>query len=144
MCGDSYPIISRLSLPGLITALTNKNPKNCISQFIDIKHKDPDFFQFILKIIPIDFICETNVETIKHIIQENYRNYIGMNDSFKIALKRRHHEKIQRDSFIENIADIIDNKVDLENPDITIRIEILGNVCGISFLARNDILKVKE
>jgi tRNA(Ser,Leu) C12 N-acetylase TAN1 len=142
MCGDTYPIISGLSYPGLVTALTNLEPKKVISKIIQIKNQDPNYFQFILKIIPIDFICETKVEIIKQIIQENKDNFINSNDSFKISLKRRHHKKIERNSFIENVAQVIDNKVDLENADKIIRIEIFGNITGVSFLKKEEIIKI--
>ncbi|MFX1391439.1 MAG: THUMP domain-containing protein [Promethearchaeota archaeon] len=144
MCGDSYPVISELQFPGLVTGLTNLNPKIVIAKIIEIVSKDPDFFQYILKIIPIDFICETKINTIKEIIQKNHYKFIGVNDSFKISLKRRHHTKIERNSFIKKIAEDIDNKVNLDNPDKIIRIEIFGNITGVSFLKRNEIFKIKD
>ncbi|MEE9377409.1 MAG: THUMP domain-containing protein [Candidatus Lokiarchaeia archaeon] len=144
MCGDTYPIISGIPFPGLITALTNLSLKKVISNIKKIKKKNPSFFQFILKIIPINFICETDIKIINYIIKENYENYIDGEETFRITLKRRHHEKIDRTNFIEAIAKDIDNKVNLDNPDKIIRIEILGNICGISFLEKNDIIKGKK
>ncbi|MFX1417901.1 MAG: THUMP domain-containing protein [Promethearchaeota archaeon] len=143
MCGDTYPIISGLQFPGLITALTDLNPKEVISKIHIILKKNPSFFQYILKIIPINFICETDIKTIKQIIKENHKEYIDETDSFRITLKRRHHEKIERENFIEAIATFIDNKVDLVNPDKTVRIEILGNITGVSFLKKNEIIRIK-
>ncbi|MFW9819116.1 MAG: THUMP domain-containing protein, partial [Candidatus Thorarchaeota archaeon] len=125
-------------------AYTNLNPKEVISKINTIQDKDPDYFQFILKIVPIDFICETEIKTIGKIVEKNYKNYIDEKDSFKITLKRRHHHKIERNYFIERIAEIINNSVDLENPDKTIRIEVLGNITGVSFLKKNDIISIKK
>ena len=53
------------------------------------------------------------------------------------------HEKIDRNDIIERIAEHIDNKVDLETPDKVIRIEVLGNYCGVSFLGKEDFIKIK-
>ena len=144
MCGDKYPIISGFQFSGLITALTNLNPKQVISKIKKIQGGDPNFLQFILKIIPIDFICETDTTIIKQIIQKNQKNYISKSDSFKISLKRRHHEKIERVKFIETIAKVIENEVDLENPDKIIRIEMLGNISGISFLKKDEIINIRK
>lgn len=144
MCDDTYPIISGIQFPGLITALTNLSPKKVISKINKIQERNPNFFQFILKIIPIDFICETDTKIIENIIQENHKEFIDETDSFKITLKRRHHEKIERNNFIEKIANVIDNKVDLENPDKIVRIEILGNISGVSFLKKNEIIRIKR
>ncbi|MFX0081335.1 MAG: THUMP domain-containing protein [Candidatus Hodarchaeota archaeon] len=142
MCGDNYPIISKLTFPGLISALSNIDAKKVILKIQQILKKDPHFFQFILNIIPIDFICETNIKILANLIQENSKTYIKEGDSFKIVLKRRKHEKIERNNAIERIANRINNKVDLENPDKVIRIEVLGNFCAVSFLKRDDIIKI--
>ncbi|MHA1689652.1 MAG: THUMP domain-containing protein [Promethearchaeota archaeon] len=142
LCGDDYPIISKLDFPGLVIALTNKDPKKVIQELRKILENDPSFFQFILKIIPIDIVCYTNTNIIKELIRESYRKYIEEHETFRIVLNRRKHENIVRETFINTIASVIDNKVDLENPDKIVRIEILGNTCGIAFLKNGDILKL--
>lgn len=144
MCGDTYPIISSIHFPGLITALTYLSKKKIILKIRKITENNPNFFQFILKIVPIDFICETDTKTIKSLIEENYKDFIDRDETFRITLKRRHHEKIERTNFINVITEDIDNKVSLEMPDKIIRIEILGNICGISFLEKSDIIKLKQ
>ena len=143
MCGDKYPIISDLEFSGLITALTSLDPKEVIQKIRNILIKDPQFFQYILKLIPIDFVCETKINIIKQIVQEQHKNFIERNESFKISLKRRNHDSIERNNCIDTVAKNIENKVDLENPNVIIRIEILGNSCGIAFLKPKDILKFK-
>ena len=142
ICGDNYPIISRVTFPGLITALTNIDAKKVIQKIQQLLKKNPHFFQFILKIIPIDFVCETNIKVLANLIQEHSKAFIKEEDSFKIVLKRRKHEKIERNNVIERVASQLNNKVDLENPDKVIRLEVLGNFCGVSFLERNDIIRL--
>jgi len=121
--------------------LSNVNAKLIILKIKKLLKRDPNFFKFILKIIPIDLICETKVKIIKEFVKEHHNSFISETESFKIVLKRRKHEKIERTSFIEYIASSIENNVDLENPDKIIRIEILGNITGISFLKRDEIIK---
>ena len=142
MCGYKYPIISGIKYPGLITAATNIDSKEVILKIKKILEKDSNFFQFILKIIPIDYVCETKLNVIKDIVEKYYPLYLNKNDSFKIELKRRKNEIIERDAIIESVAKIINNRVDLDNPDKTIRIELLGNVSGISFLNPDDIINI--
>jgi len=142
MCGDKYPIISGIKYPGLITALTNIDSKEVIYKIKKIIENDSNFFQFILKIIPIDYICETNIKTIKEFVEKYYRIYINEDQSFKIELIRRKNELVERDTVIESIAKIVNNKVNLDNPDKIIRIEILGNVTGISFLNPDDLIRI--
>ena len=140
MCGDKYPIISSTKYPGLIIAATNIDNKEVVLKIKKILEINPDFFQFILKIVPIDYVCETKLNAIKDFVEKYYPFYLNEDDSFKIELKRRKNEIIERDTIIEAVAKLIDNKVDLDNPDKIIRIELLGNVSGISFLNPDDII----
>jgi tRNA acetyltransferase TAN1 len=144
MCGDEYPIISKLNFQGLLIALTKIDNKVVIQKIKRISTENPEFFQYILKIIPIDYVCETQIQTISEIIQSSYHKYIYPEDRFKIVLNRRKSAYIDRQSFIKKIASILNNKVDLERPDKIIRVEILGNISGISYLNPNAIIKTKD
>lgn len=142
--GDSYPIISNLEFLGLLTALSNINGKIIINKIKEILKKDPNFFKFILKILPIDYVCDTNLKVISQIVENHYTQFIDKTDTFKIDLKRRNNDIIERDRLIEYVAKNIENPVDLENPDKIIRIELLGNFCGIAFLRPDEILRLKS
>ena len=144
MCGDTYPIIQGIKYPGLITAATNIDTKEVIRKIKKILEKDSNFFQFILKIVPIDYVCETKLNVIKDFVEKYYPLYLNKEDSFKIELKRRKNEIIERDAIIESVAKIITNRVDLDNPDKIIKIELLGNVSGISFLSPDDIFAINN
>jgi tRNA acetyltransferase TAN1 len=138
ICGDKYPIILGTKYPGLITATTNIDNKDVIFKIKKILEDDHDFFQFILKITPIDYVCETNVKVIKDIVEKYYPLHLNKGDSFRIELKRRKNEIVDRETVIGSVAKVINNRVDLENPDKILRIELLGNVCGISFQNPDD------
>ena len=142
ICGDKYPIISDLEFSGLIVALTNLDVVAVIKKIKSLLKNDPEFFQFILKIVPINFVCETNIEVIKQIVRQKYIEFLKPNECFKLKLKRRKNELIERDQFINVVTKAINNRVDLSNPDKIIRIEVLGNFSGISFLKRDDIIRI--
>ena len=144
MCGDKYPIISDLEYSGLIAASTSLNAKEVIEKIKNTLKKDSYFFQYLLKIIPIDFVCEANVQMISEVVKLHYKEYINNDESFKIDLNRRNSDIIERNVLIDSIAKNIENRVDLKNPDKTIRIELLYNYCGVSFLKSDDILDIKN
>ena len=144
ICGDKYPIISGVKYPGLIAAATDINCKEIIYKIKDLLKKDPDFFQFILKIIPIDYVCETKIKIVKEIVEKYHKYYLNKNHTFKIELKRRKNELIEREAIIESVAKTINNNVNLDNPDIILRIELLGNISGISFLKPDEIIKLSN
>ncbi|HEY0089546.1 MAG TPA: THUMP domain-containing protein [Candidatus Lokiarchaeia archaeon] len=144
ICGDKYPIISDLEFSGLIVALTNLDVVAVIKKFKSILKNDPEFFQYILKIVPINFVCETNIEVIKQIVQQKYFEFLKPSESFKLKLKRRKNELIERDQFINVVTKNINNRVDLSHPDKIIRIEVLGNFSGISFVEKDDIIRTPK
>ncbi|MFX0031612.1 MAG: THUMP domain-containing protein [Candidatus Hodarchaeota archaeon] len=144
MCGDHYSIFSSLDFQGLIAVATTLNHRKVVSKIKKLMNQNANFFQYILKIVPIDYVCQTNARTIKAIIQKHQKEYINNQESFMIKLNRRKNEIIDRDNLIESIARIIDNKVNLENPDKIVRIEVLGKFTGISFLKPNDIIKTRN
>ena len=144
MCGDEYPIISKLDFQGLLIAFTKLENKDVIQKINEILIDNPKFFQYILKILPIDYVCESRTETISKIIKSTYKEYIHKDNTFKIVLNRRKSDLIERNLAIKKIASILDNKVDLENPDKLIRIEVLGDVTGICYLNPNDIIKIAK
>ncbi|TFG17153.1 MAG: hypothetical protein EU531_04120 [Promethearchaeota archaeon] len=142
MCGIKYPIISNLNYSGLLSAFINQDIRITISKIKKILDKEPTFFQYILKIVPIDFVCDTDINIIDEIVKKYYKDYINPDESFMINLKRRKSEIVERGSFINRIATGINNPVDLSNPDKIIWIEILGNRSGISFIRSSDIISV--
>ncbi len=144
ICGDTYPIIFDLEFSGLIAASSTLNGKEIITKIKAILKRDASFFQYILKIVPIDFVCDINIKIISEIVQRHYREFIDSNESFRIDLKRRSNELIDRNVFIESIAKNIENRVDLDNPDKIIRFEMLENLCGITFLKPEEVLRLKS
>ncbi|MEJ2249825.1 MAG: THUMP domain-containing protein [Candidatus Lokiarchaeota archaeon] len=105
--------------------------------------KDLDFFQYALKIVPIQYVCETKPSTIAEMIKNTFKEHLLENETFRIKLNRRSNDLIERKSFIEKCARPIKSPVDLENPDKIIRIEVLGNVTGISYLRKEDVIKIE-
>jgi tRNA acetyltransferase TAN1 len=143
ICGIKYPIISILNYSGLLSAFVNQDIRNLITKIKKILVDDPSFFQYILKIVPIDFVCETDIKMIEEVVRRYYKDYIEPNESFRINLKRRKSQIIDREKLITKIAFGINNQVDLSNPDKIIWIEILGNRCGISFIKNSDVITIK-
>ena len=142
LCGIKYPIISNLNYSGLLSAFINHDIRNIIAKIKKIIFDDPTFFQYILKIVPIDFVCETDIKMIDEVVRRYYKDYIQPNESFMINLKRRKSQIVEREPLISKIASGIRNQVDLSNPDKIIWIEILGRRCGISFIKNSDIVTI--
>lgn len=144
VCGDKYPIVANMEYLGLITLSTYLDSKEVIECIKKVLQVNPDFFKFILKIVPIDFVCESNIEVMSELVHKNYRNYIKPEESFRIVLKRRKHKTLSRENIITKIAKKIKNPVDLEHPQKILRIEVLGNFCGITFHNPDEIIRLRK
>jgi len=57
---------------------------------------------------------------------------------------RKRHTTLSTKEIVETVARNIDRKVDLENPDKIVLIEILGELTGVSVIAPSDVLSMER
>ncbi|KAN0016042.1 hypothetical protein ACTFIU_005994 [Dictyostelium citrinum] len=93
----------------------------------------------ISRLIPISkFIHLSNImEEIKILIDKYFCDPKERIIKYKIEFKSRNNEKINKMEYIQEIAKLINpnHKVDLNNPELTIIIEIIKFYCGISIVS---------
>ncbi|EAL61484.1 hypothetical protein DDB_G0291908 [Dictyostelium discoideum AX4] len=93
----------------------------------------------ISRLIPISkFIHLSNMmEEIKILIDKYFCDPIEKIIKYKIEFKSRNNEKINKMEYIQEIAKLINpnHKVDLNNPELTIIIEIIKFYCGVSIVS---------
>ncbi len=145
MLGDEMSLSKEIGISGLILAKTRFNPKDFITRVTQFKKQQPHWcFFYILKMIPIDRIVERDLEVIvevfKSLIQEAA---IKPALKFKVEVKERDSKK-DKNEMISRLADLLQNPVDLDNPDIILRVEFLGRYCGLSILTPEQILSLSE
>ena len=66
---------------------------------------------------------------------------IGKNETFRATVEKRFTETPSRD-IIEAAATSIGRKVNLNRPDKTLLIEVVGGLTGLSLIKTDDILAV--
>jgi len=96
--------------------------------------------QYLLKFVPIEKVLVTDFDEIENYILSQ-KDRISVNQKFKIVVNKRriHNEKIE---IITKLAKHIDRAVDLDNPDVIIRLEIIGKYAGISILKKEDVYSI--
>lgn len=141
--GDPHPVIIHSSIPGILLVTTEINPFTVIKKLQEIQNKDPKFFQFTLKLIPIERVIETDLDLMKKATDEliDSKRNITQSGKFAIEIRKRSTELSKKD-IIDKIAIGIPNEVDLKNPNWIIWMEILGNITGISILTYHDIFSM--
>ncbi len=138
--GETSPEIERTSISGLIAAKTSMDPFIAVRQLRTILVQSPYEFRFILRIIPIEKVVQTNLDLIQQTVAE-LSPKIGGNETFRITVEKRFTTTHTKD-IIEKVAANVKRPVNLTKPDKIILIEIVGDLTGVSIAKPEDILSV--
>ena len=140
--GDSAPTVDKTGVAGLIAAKTAFNPFEVIEKFRKILHERSYEFRYTLRIIPIEKVVRTDLGEIQRAATE-LNSKIGEDETFRVTVEKRFTETPTQD-IIEATAANIERKVDLNNPDKILLIEVVGGLTGLSVIKPNEILAVMK
>lgn len=138
--GDSAPTIDKTGVSGLVAAKTAFNPFKVIEKLRNVLHERSYEFRYTLRIIPIEKVVCTDLGEIQHAAAE-LSSKIGENETFRVTVEKRFTATPSR-SIIEAAAANIERKVNLNNPNKILLIEVIGGLTGISVIKPDDILSV--
>jgi tRNA acetyltransferase TAN1 len=138
--GDNEAKTDKTGIKGLVIAKISFDPIEMISRLRQILQEKPYEFRYSLRIIPVEKVVRTNLEDIGA-EAVSLAAKLEENDTFRVSVEKR-FTNIHSREIIETVAANIKNKVDLNNPDRILLIEILGGSTGISLLKPADILSV--
>ena len=140
--GDSNPNILKTKFSGIIIAETVLEALEVIERFREKIENEPWELRYSSRIIPIQKICQTDLASIRQNVIDLIPS-IKPDETYKISLEKRDSE-IMRSEIISNIADLLTNKVSLEEPDWEIILQILGDKTGIGVMPKNSILSITK
>jgi len=140
--GDSAATVDKTGVMGLIAAKTAFNPFEIIEKFRNILKERPWEFRYTLRVIPIEKVVRTDFGEIQRAATE-LGSKIGEDETFRVTVEKRFTE-IPTKEIIEAAAANIERKVNLNNPDKILLIEVVGGVTGISIIKPTDILSVTK
>ncbi len=103
--------------------------------------ENPYQFRFGIRFTPLEYCVESNLEAIsrtaRHLLEK-----IAENETFRVTVRRR-QTNLENIEVVRAVAEEIPRSVNLDEPDKTIWIEIIGGLTGISVLnERTDILSI--
>jgi tRNA acetyltransferase TAN1 len=96
----------------------------------------------VQRIMPIQKNVRTDLDLIGEAVKE-LSKVIPKGESFRITVERR-HTNIPGPEIIKETATHISRKVDLDNPDWVVLIEIVGSVTGVSVIKPEAILSTTK
>ena len=140
--GDSAATVDKTGITGLIAAKTAFSPFKVIEQFRDLLKQRPWEFRYTFRVIPIEKVVRTELEDIERTVTE-LASRINENESFRVTVEKR-FTQISTKDVIETAAANIERKVNLENPDKIVLIEIVGKFTGMSVVKPDDLFSVMK
>jgi tRNA acetyltransferase TAN1 len=137
MLGDKEPSIEITSISGIILANTRLDPLQIVENCREMVRNEPWRFRYVLRIIPLEKICRTEIIEIHKAVKQLCPK-IGQHETFMVMIEKR-HTKLHSKEIISTVTSDIDNKVNLDNPNWIILIQIVNRLAGISILRSNQI-----
>ncbi|MBS7652852.1 THUMP domain-containing protein [Candidatus Bathyarchaeota archaeon] len=140
--GDENPSVGHAHVRGLILARTSLDPLEAVRLLKDELRRSPEDFRYLLRVIPVEMVVPTELDRIVEAAHQ-LASRIGEEETFRITVEKRRTELSSREA-IEAVASGIKRRVDLENPDWIVLIEIVGRYTGVSVLRPDSILNVQK
>jgi len=140
--GDSAAKVDKTGITGIIAAKSAFNPFEVIEKLRTILKERPYEFRYTLRIIPIQKVVRTDLGEIERTATELGAK-IGENETFRVTVEKRFTETPLKD-MIEAASVNIERRVDLNNPDKIVLVEVLGGLTGISVVKPTEILSVMK
>jgi len=140
--GDKDSTVESSGISGLVLAKTVLDPLEAIKGLRKMLKEQPWEFRYALRIIPVEVVVPTGLPEIKE-ASLKLSSRILEDETFRVTVEKRHTE-LSRREIIEAIAEDIERKVDLHNPDKIILIEVLGGLTSVSVIKQGDILSVAK
>jgi tRNA(Ser,Leu) C12 N-acetylase TAN1 len=103
--------------------------------------------RFVQRMIPLQATCFASIDEIRATAQALMIKFFPPKaKTFAIAAKRRNNGNLKRDQIIDTVAGLVlasnpDCKVNLDNPEVTIIVEVCKTLCGISIVPSCDEFK---
>jgi len=141
--GDEKPIVKRTFAEGIMGVKTCLDPREVIRGLRALFKKDPLLFQHTLKWVPVDLWTYSDMDSMKEAVVA-LRNKIQAGERWRMTVEKRRYTRYHKIEIIRELADLIDENVDLKNPDKILRIDVLGKYAGISVLTPQEIFSVAK
>jgi len=140
--GDPEPKVNKTRIRGLIQGATSLDPVEAILSMREHLRSDPHRYDKLFRIMPILSWVDTEIEAIVAEIRAQKAS-VGEEDSFRVTVEKRGTHLSSRE-IIEAAADVFNNRVDLENPDWVVLIEIMGKRTGVSVVRNEALLNIQK
>lgn len=140
---DENPLVKPTVAKGIIGVKTSLDPREVVHRLRRMFNKDPFILQQTTKWVPVDLWTHSNINSMRDAV-EVLRSKIRVGEKWRMIVEKRRYTQYPKIEIITALAELIDEKVDLENPDKILRVDIIGKYAGFSVLTPQDIFSISK
>jgi tRNA acetyltransferase TAN1 len=119
-----------------------ENPQLVLAFLSDFVKAEPFKVRYIMRVIPIDKVVDTKLEDVAAAVKE-LATKIGEGESFRITIEER-DSPYPAKQLIAAIADVVERKVSLDNPDKIVLLQVFGEYTGVSVLMPDEVVSIPK
>ena len=141
LLGDEELKIANTHVSGLLACRTGLDPFDVVHSLTELANENAYQFRFAIKFTPLERCVSSKIPDIVAAVEE-LSSKIQDGETFRVTVRRRHTE-LQNMEVVEAAAAVVSRTVNLDEPDKTIWIEIVGEWTGVTILDQDrDILSI--
>jgi len=136
-------MVERTMAWGILGVKTRLDSRGVVQQLKILFNQNPNIFQYILKWVPVDLWTNSDIDSLKEAVEE-VKDKIKQGERWRMTVEKRRYTLYHKIDIIKALAELIQEKVDLTNPDKILRIDIIGKYAGLSVLSPQEIFSTTE
>lgn len=140
--GDPTVWVKKSAVFGIAIVRTRLDNRALICKCRDLFNSNPRAFHWALKWLPVDYWCDTDLNSIKKVIDERIKDQIQEDQTWGMVVKKRCWQEYHSINIVKYLAEDIDRQVNLSNPDWLVWVDVLGSETAISLLRPDDIFSL--
>ncbi len=143
LLGDEQPFVKPTLAQGIIGVKTSLDPKQVVKELQKLFNDGQFVFEYTFKWVPLGVWTFSDIESMKEAVVR-LRDKIQPGERWRITLEKRRYTLHHKIDIIRELAELIDEKVDLEKPDKILRVDIIGKYAGFSVLSPRDVFSTTK
>lgn len=131
-------------VPGLLLVRVDGNAKEAVKKLRGFAFRFPELFRYTHHWTPVEEWVSSEPEVMVSAAR-TFGERIGKNDSWKLDLEKRNYSGGSSLDLIKMLTEPIDRGVvDLENPELILKVEIIGGFAGFSLVTEEELLDINQ
>ncbi len=143
LLGDKQSFVKPTLAQGIIGVRTSLNPKQVVRELQRLFNDGGFVFEYTLKWVPVDLWTFSDIKSMKEAVAR-LRDKIQPGERWRITLEKRRYTLCHKIDIIRELAELIDERVDLERPHKILRVDIIGKYAGVSVLSPQDVFSTTK